>query len=282
MAVYDARPSAFNQLSTTSDWESLLSSLGCRDGIDPANTNAMAPSLDTGGRNAVIASGQAVIKGQLWRCDAPVSTPIPAASAQNRIDRLVLRLTRGATTSPTVVQPVVITGTPSGSPVIPPITQTPTGIYDITVSNWLSTSAGGLTTLVDERDFTRQQWNDMRPLTGSYVGTVAGEFPPQWRFDDVNGIVLVAGSIQLPGSGSYNGIDFYQFPSAYRPSQSCSWPVAQLTGTASTDTTTGFPRLFVGASGGLSVAGISPSLNGAVIRINGFFPLQGYNGLIPS
>src|SRR5580765_1170463 len=151
MVTYDARPSAFTQMATTGEWEYLWTAMVDANGIDGATGNAMTPSLDTPGRNAVIADGVAVIKGMVWRCDAPVNTPIPAASAQNRIDRLVLRLTRGATTSPTVIQPVVITGTPSGSPVEPPIVQTPTGIWDIPVSSWLSTSAGAITTLVDER-----------------------------------------------------------------------------------------------------------------------------------
>src|SRR5580765_9011023 len=151
MVIFDARPSSFTQLTTTADWEALMSMIGPAAAIDASVGNAMNPTLDTGGRNAVIDTGNILIKGQLWRCDAPVSTPIPAASAQNRIDRLVLRLTRGATTSATVIQPVVITGTPSGSPVEPPIVQTPTGIWDIPVSSWLSTSAGAITTLVDER-----------------------------------------------------------------------------------------------------------------------------------
>jgi hypothetical protein len=150
MVTYDARPSAFTNLALTSEWEALFSAAGFGDGIAPFVGSAMAPSLDVGGRNAVIADGNAIIKGQLWRCDAPVSTPIPAASAQNRIDRL----NRSATTSPTVVQPVVITGTPSGTPTEPPLVQTTTGLFDIPVSSWSSTSAGAITSLVDERQFS--------------------------------------------------------------------------------------------------------------------------------
>jgi hypothetical protein len=170
MATFDARPSQFTQLTSTSDWEYLLSSFMPQGGaVDASIGNAMNPSLDTPGRNAVIADGVAVIKGQLWRCDAAVSTPIPAASAQNRIDRLVLRLTRGATTSATVVQPVVITGTPSGSPVEPPIVRTTTGIWDLPISSWTSTSAGAITSLVDERDFVNDPWHSLGTLAG-YTG----------------------------------------------------------------------------------------------------------------
>jgi len=151
MATYDARPSAFTQLSTTADWESFMSSAGIWDGVD--GSGSFTPSLDTPGRNAVIGAGQGIIKGQLWRCDASVSTAIPAASAQNRLDRLVLRLNRGATSSPNVVIPTVITGTPSGSPTLPPLQQTPTGLYDVPISYWTSTSAGAITGLIDQRQY---------------------------------------------------------------------------------------------------------------------------------
>ena len=149
MVVYDARPSAFMQLSSTADWETFMTCANVDDGLN--DPTSFVPSLDGSGRNAVISAGSALIRGQLWRCDAPVSTPIPAASAQNRIDRLVLRLNRGATTSPTVVQPTVITGTPGSTPAEPPIVQTPTGLWDLPVSSWTSTSAGALSNLVDER-----------------------------------------------------------------------------------------------------------------------------------
>src|SRR3974390_3646959 len=122
MATYDSRPSGFTQLTTTSDWESFMSAAGIWDGID--SQNSFQVSLDTVGRNIVMTYGACLIKGQLWRTDANVSTPIPAAAAQNRMDRLVLRYNRGATSSPTVVAPVVITGTPSGTPPLPPIFQT--------------------------------------------------------------------------------------------------------------------------------------------------------------
>jgi hypothetical protein len=152
MAIYDARPSTFTQLTTTSDWEAVISALGMASGVDVSVSGGhLIPTLDTGGRNAVIADGNILIRGMLWRCDAPVSTPIPAASAQNRIDRLVIRLTRTAVNSATVVQPAVVTGTPSGSPVIPALTQTPTGIWEFPISHWTSTSAGAITGLVDDR-----------------------------------------------------------------------------------------------------------------------------------
>ena len=272
MAVYDARPSAFTQMTTTSEWEYLFSAAGGRDGIDLSIGNAMTPSLDTPGRNAVIADGNALIRGQLWRCDAAVSTPIPAASAQNRIDRLVLRLTRAATTSVTVVQAFIISGTPSGSPTVPPLTQTPTGIWDLPICHYTATSAGGLTPLVDDRQFNYDTWHDMRPLINSFVGTIAQEWPPQYRLDTYSGEIIVAGAIQTPGSGSYNGITFFNFPanSPYIPAQQVSWPVVPLgSGSPSTNATAGIPRCYVASAGQLQVNGIQGAQNSTLIRIGG-------------
>lgn len=170
MVIYDARPSSFTQLVTTSDWEALHSAIGGFSSIDFSAGSAFASSFDVPGRNIVIADGNIVIKGQLWRCDAPVSTAIPGASAQNRIDRLVLRLNRGASTSATVIQPVVITGTPSGSPVEPPLVQTPTGIWDYPICSWTATSAGALSGLTDERYTGGQASNGPFAFTPSITG----------------------------------------------------------------------------------------------------------------
>jgi hypothetical protein len=208
MTTYDAKPSAFTQLTTTGDWESLLSSLGCLDGIDSSKGSAFTPSLDASGRNIVIADGQVVVKGMLWSCDAPVSTPIPAASAQNRLDRIVIRLTRGATSSPNVIQPVVITGTPSGSPVLPPYTQTPTGIFDIPVANWLSTSAGAVQSLVDERRYNRDRWINVTPPSG-WSGINRYK-----RFPELNFVVV---DIQCNHAGAAGNITFMTLPSGYAP-----------------------------------------------------------------
>jgi hypothetical protein len=175
----------------------------------------MAPSLDTGGRNAVIADGNILIKAQLWRCDAPVSTPIPAASAQNRIDRLVIRLTRGATTSATVVVAAVVTGTPSGSPVIPALTQTPTGIWEFPVSHWTSTSAGALTGLIDDRLFSNDPWHGITVDSGWTV--IGGYSSIRYRMDQYGGVQF-SGGTQHTNSASTLAINSSNpLPPAYWP-----------------------------------------------------------------
>jgi hypothetical protein len=147
----DARPSGFTQLTTTTDWEMFMSAAGIYDGAD--GTASFTPGLDTTNRTANLGAGSCLIKGQLWNATATVKTAIPAASAQDRLDRLVVRLNRTASTSATVISPVVITGAPSGSPVLPPLQQTPTGLWDIPVSHWTSHASGTIDTLVDERQY---------------------------------------------------------------------------------------------------------------------------------
>lgn len=280
MVTYDARPSSFTQMTTTSEWEYLMSIIGPAAAIDAAQGNAMNPTLDTGGRNAVIDTGNILIKGQLWRCDAPVSMPIPAASAQNRIDRLVLRLTRGASTSATVVQPAVITGTPSGSPNAPALTQTPTGIWEYPVCRWTATSAGALTGLIDDRRLANDSWHDTRPLQNSFVGTISGYPPLQYRFANDAYSVEVAGFVQSPGTvGNYNGTTICTLPQAYRPNlaQAIKIPATQAPDGAAS------PTFMVQSNGQACLNYLPPSLAGqTVIGINGRYPLDDQYGFIAS
>jgi hypothetical protein len=281
MVVYDARPSQFNQMSTTAEWENFLSCLAgsFNNGIDASYGSAMAPSLDVPGRNAVLADGNAVIKGQMWRCDAPVSTPIPAPSAQNRYDRLVLRLNRGASTSPTVVQPTVIQGTSGGG--LPALTQTPTGLWDLPISYWTALSNGGLQSLTDTRKLANDRWHDMRTEFGGLLNgfTYPGppELPPQFRLRDDGTMVDVVGGLVLP-SGSYNSVNFYQFPIGYWCPQAASWAVVPQVAWA-VGNINGTPRAYTASGGGIQLVGIPFTYNGTVVRINGSFPVNYANGL---
>jgi hypothetical protein len=254
--------------------------MACYNGIDGSVGSAMVPSLDTGGRNAVIADGNVSIKGQLWRCDAPVSTPIPSASAQNRIDRLVIRLTRGATTSATVVAPAVVAGTPAGTPVIPALTQTPTGIWEFPVSHWTATSAGALTGLIDDRRLTNDQWHDMRPLTNSFIGSITNWPPGQYRFSDDCRYVETGGAIQTPPTaGNYNGVTFATLPPAYRPISGTSERIA-IPGNIGGQGGGVAPYIQLGSNGALTIGASSTSLGQSIFSINGRFLLEDSSGFI--
>jgi hypothetical protein len=157
MATYDAKPNSFNQIKTTADWEKLFTTMGVWDGID--GNNSMVPTLDASpARNINITAGSVIIKGQLWWCDASVKTAIAGADPQyDRYDVLVIRLDRTFPTSVGTVAPYIITGTAASNPAVPPIQQTPTGLYDIPVCQWRARSTGNgsvIDSLVDRRQFS--------------------------------------------------------------------------------------------------------------------------------
>ncbi|TDD37901.1 hypothetical protein E1287_07540 [Actinomadura sp. KC06] len=152
MAIDDAYPTSASVLSTMAQWEGFFTGFSA-DGVLPGVLNEMVPSLNAGARTAVLGTGAAQIRG--FHVDNPstTATPIPAADAQNRIDRLALRLDRTAVTAADWITPVVIEGTPSANPQIPALTQSTSGNYDIPIARWTAASDGSLSGLVDERQF---------------------------------------------------------------------------------------------------------------------------------
>jgi len=153
MAFNDARPSGFTALASTADWESLWSAAGAHDGIFNYTNNAFKPTLP-GGNVIQIEAGVCMIKGQLWSSDTAYQLPIPAPSAQNRYDVIVLRFDRNSVDSAHVVQPILIQGTPAASPTPPPIQQTATGFWDVPVAQWRVQSSGIIDSLLDRRQFS--------------------------------------------------------------------------------------------------------------------------------
>lgn len=147
----DAYPvPGISAMSTVGQWEEFFHpAMG--SGVIPGEGSELAPSLDSSGRNIVIQPGGAIVRAFYKPVSAATYTPIPAASSQNRIDRLVLRLNRAASTAAAFIVPTVITGTPGPSPSVPAVTQTSTGLWDLPICHWTSASNGSLTALVDER-----------------------------------------------------------------------------------------------------------------------------------
>jgi hypothetical protein len=137
-------------MSTVGQWEEFFHP-AFGSGIISGEGSEMAPSLDSSGRNVVIQPGGAIVRAFYKPVSTATYTPIPAASSQNRIDRLVLRLNRAASTAASFIVPTVITGTPAASPAIPAVTQTSGGLWDLPIAHWTSASNGSLSGLVDER-----------------------------------------------------------------------------------------------------------------------------------
>lgn len=134
-----------SQLETQTDWEAFFTAVQL-DGV----VSGLAPAINSGARTASLGAGAAYLRGSLKPVSSTTATAVPAASAQDRVDRLVLRLDRDAATTATYIVPTVLTGT-TGTVTPPALTRGTTGAWDLPVSRWTSKSDGTLTGLVDER-----------------------------------------------------------------------------------------------------------------------------------
>lgn len=142
--------------NTAAQWEDLFAAPLLLGGVVPGVGNSLAGSLDISGRHAVLGSGGAIMRGYYKPVTAPTNTPIPAASSQNRIDRLVLRLDRSQTDPDNWITPVIITGAPGATPAEPPIVRTTSGLWDLPICSWTSQHSGALAGLTDERYYCNQ------------------------------------------------------------------------------------------------------------------------------
>lgn len=183
-------------MSSATQWEEFFTAADVCGVI-----SGLVPSLDTSGRNAVAGVGAAMVRGYYKPITTSTGTAIPAASGQNRIDRLVLRLNRGSSTAPGWIVPTVITGTPGTSPVPPTITQTSTGLWDLPICRWTSAPTGALSGLVDERYFLGGQ-----TLLFTSTSRASGLIPASpARF----GLETDTGRALVSDGSTWNTIDYY-------------------------------------------------------------------------
>jgi len=119
-------------------------------------------------------------------------------------------------------------------------------------------------------------WNDMRPLLNSFVGTIAGQYPPQYRLS-ADGYVDVAGWLKTPPTtGNYNAVNFFNIASGFRPTTGPhSWLVTGVADGAAS------PKVSVDASGNFFLNFLPASLAQTTISIYGRYPLDS-SGLILS
>jgi hypothetical protein len=122
-------------------------------------------------------------------------------------------------------------------------------------------------------DTTLEVWHDMRALLNGFIGTITGQYPPQYR-RTVEGFVEIFGHVQLPAAaGNYNGITFATLPAAYRPGTDViHWPVTMNQEPSATVLFT--PRCEIDTSGNLQFHQMPTSLSSTVICISGRYPLD--------
>lgn len=122
-------------------------------------------------------------------------------------------------------------------------------------------------------------WHDMRPLQNSFIGTVGGQYPPQYRISPDGSYVQVAGFVQLgPSSGNQNSLTLFTMPPAYRPTAGSGhrWLITGVADGAAS------PIVQVDTSGNLQFHFMPASgIGSTIVGIAGEYPLDS-SGLIPS
>ncbi|MCW2917658.1 MAG: hypothetical protein JWN52_5726 [Actinomycetia bacterium] len=149
MALDNAFPTPASQLTTMAQWEVLFSLMG--SGVVPGVGNEFAPSLNSGSRLVIAATGAASLRGFFTNGATSTSTSAPAASGSPRIDRYVLRLDRTAVTAANWIKAVIIAGTPGATPQAPALSASLTGSWDLPICRYRAETNGSLSGLVDER-----------------------------------------------------------------------------------------------------------------------------------
>lgn len=150
-----------SQITTAAEWEGYFSAAQL-DGV----TSGLTPTINSGARTASVGAGGAWLRGFFKPVSSTAAKAVPAASAQDRVDRLVVRLDRDAATSATYIVPTVLTGT-AGTTTPPALTRGTTGAWDLPISRWTSKADGSLTGMADER--YGPGWHTSAARTGGLV-----------------------------------------------------------------------------------------------------------------
>lgn len=121
----------------------------------------------------------------------------------------------------------------------------------------------------------QETWHDLRPLLNSFIGTVAGQPPPQYR-KCADGDVQIFGLVRTPPTtGNYSGMQWGTLLPAYRPNKTIRAFAANVADGAAT------PVLTIQATGALLFSYLPASLAQTDIFVNCRFPLDN-TGIIQS
>lgn len=149
-----------------------------KDGLIYEAANRLAISAP-GGMFIRVATGEMMIQGFWYKNDSNLDLAIAAnSSGFTRIDRIVLHLDRNGNSA----HIIVLTGTPSGSPSAPNVTQNPGGSWEISLgtisipTGTLAITGGMLTTAIPvSQAFTNSAELPSAQILGSHIasGTIA-------------------------------------------------------------------------------------------------------------
>jgi hypothetical protein len=120
-----------------------------------------------------------------------------------------------------------------------------------------------------------ETWHLLRPLQNSFIGTIAGKLPAQYR-KCADGDVEIAGTIRTPPTaGNYNSVTWGTVPAAYTPNHTRRILAANIADGAAT------PVLTITSAGALQFNYLPASLAQSDIEVFGRYPLDN-TGMIQS
>jgi hypothetical protein len=116
----------------TSETQFSLWARNLGQGVLAGKLNELESSADGSGMTIKVESGQALVRGHFYDSTSEETLTIAAANVSNpRVDAVVLRLDPTANS----ILLTVIEGTPATSPVLPALTQTDGGVYDLLIAS---------------------------------------------------------------------------------------------------------------------------------------------------
>jgi hypothetical protein len=153
-----------NQDTTEIQYSDLFRELQDSGIADAISSSSFKVSGDTGGMNAFVQPGFAILRGHAVSSTSIESVTIQPAGSAQRIDRVVLRLDPVANS----IALVVLQGMPNST--APSLTQTDTGIYEI--------SLGLVTVGANVSSIAADKVKDDRQFVGSRVGVWTSDTRP--------------------------------------------------------------------------------------------------------
>lgn len=144
-----------NQDATDVQYSRLFREMAYSGVVDTLGGTVLKVYADSSGMSVKCPAGSAIVRGYMGQNDAEMTLTIAASESQSRVDRVVLELNLAQPLVADRIIPKVLKGT-AGSATPPVLTQTDSGIYQISLAlvtvdaSVVSIAAGKVS---DDRDF---------------------------------------------------------------------------------------------------------------------------------
>lgn len=176
------------------DWALVWYLLFGGDGVVYNDAEELEPSVSSG--RVKVASGSALVKGRLYRNDAPIYLTPTVPAAATRVDRVVLRADWTART----VRAVLVENEDTGTGAAPDLVQEDGYQWEVSICS-VTVTTGGTVTVEDLRDFVPRAERTLSrfiPCMGGRDSTT----PVTLYGTNVEGAILMDAAVVTSGYGN--------------------------------------------------------------------------------